>query len=194
MDTDIISVSILLFPIKAGDFLLRFILGRAGSGKTYYIRNTLVNLALNGANDIILIIPEQFSFESEKAMLELLGENKAQKVEILSFSRLADYVFREYGGVSGETIGDGGKAVLMSLALESVSDKLSIYKKHSKNTAVLADFLSLRREFKKGNVTSDMLMEASYNMEKSLLKAKTEEMSLVFAAYDALLKLSLIHI
>ncbi len=170
--------------------MLRFILGRAGSGKTHYIRNTLANLALNGVNDIILIIPEQFSFESEKAMLELLGESKAQKVEILSFSRLADSVFREYGGVSGETIGDGGKAVLMSLALESVSDKLTLYRKHSKNTAVIADFLNLRREFKKGSVTTDMLMAASEGMEKSLLKAKTEEMSLVFAAYDALLKLN----
>ncbi len=170
--------------------MLRFILGRAGSGKTHYIRGALADLILKGAKDVILIIPEQFSFESEKAMLELLGESKAQKVEILSFSRLADSVFREYGGVSGEIIDDGGKAVLMSLALESVSDRLTLYGKHSKNTAVISDFLSLRREFKRGGVSADMLMQASENMEKTLLKAKTEEMALVFSAYDALLSRS----
>lgn len=170
--------------------MLRFVLGRAGSGKTHYIRDTLADLVRNGAENVILIIPEQFSFESEKAMLELLGESMSRKVEILSFSRLADSVFREYGGVSGKTVGDAGKAVLMSLALESVSDKLTIYKKHSRNTAIIEDFLSLRREFKRGGVTSDRLMEASENMGKSLLKAKTEEMALVFAAYDALLSQS----
>ena len=61
--------------------MLHLILGRSGSGKTQYIRSLLRDLAKQGARDMILLVPEQFSFESERSMLEpreiLLLSNKS---------------------------------------------------------------------------------------------------------------------
>ena len=58
--------------------MLQFVLGRAGSGKTEYMRRVLSDRSLNdhdrcGDSRCMMIVPEQFSFETEKAVLRLAG-------------------------------------------------------------------------------------------------------------------------
>ena len=53
--------------------MLRFVFGRNGSGKTEYVRKLLSEKLLAGEKGLILIVPEQFSFETERAMLEKVG-------------------------------------------------------------------------------------------------------------------------
>ena len=80
--------------------MLHFILGRAATGKSYNICERIAECVDNGINPI-LIVPEQFSFESEKRILDRLGDDGAQKVKVLSFSRLCDEVERSIGGICG---------------------------------------------------------------------------------------------
>ena len=53
--------------------MLQFILGRAGSGKTEYLRRALADRALSGDSKCIMLVPEQFTFETEKALRRLAG-------------------------------------------------------------------------------------------------------------------------
>ena len=94
--------------------MLQFILGRAGSGKTEYIRRMLADHSLAGQGGCVLLVPEQYSFETEKAMLRLAGPQRANAVQIYSFTRLAETVFRREGGVAGRRLNDGGRRILMS--------------------------------------------------------------------------------
>ena len=73
--------------------MLRLILGRAGSGKTEYVRQMLCDKLLAGERDLLLIVPEQFSFETEREMLKKVGASRMQNLDILTFSRLAENVF-----------------------------------------------------------------------------------------------------
>ena len=68
--------------------MLRLILGRASSGKTTYVRKILAEKAAAGES-AVLIVPEQFSFESEKAIIEMFGAKKASEISIMSFSSLS---------------------------------------------------------------------------------------------------------
>ncbi|MFR6279143.1 MAG: hypothetical protein ACLULM_09860, partial [Acutalibacter sp.] len=49
--------------------MLQFVLGRAGSGKTEYMRRLLADRALAGQGGTVMLVPEQYTFETEKAML-----------------------------------------------------------------------------------------------------------------------------
>lgn len=166
--------------------MLHLILGRSGSGKTHYIRSLLRDLAEEGARDLILLVPEQFSFESERAMLELLGPRDAGRVEILSFSRLVDAVFRVYGGVSGARIDDGGRMLLMCLALEGVQDHLELYARHKDSPALAAKLLDLVAECRQCAVTPAVLKATADQLPDSALRRKARELSLILEAYDAL--------
>ena len=101
--------------------MLRLLLGRSGSGKTTWVIDRLAALARQGKENLLLLVPEQYSFESERRLLARLGAADAARVRVLSFTRLADTVFREVGGAAGEWPDDGVRALLMSRALEQVA-------------------------------------------------------------------------
>jgi ATP-dependent helicase/nuclease subunit B len=170
--------------------MLHLILGHSGSGKTQHIRSLLCERTKDGAHGMILLVPEQFSFESERAMLELLGPRDAGRVEILSFSRLVDAVFRVYGGVSGTRIDDGGRMLLMSLALEEAQDHLELYARHKESPALAAKLLDLVAECHQCAVTPADLHRAADKLPDSVLRRKTRELSLILDTYGTLVSRS----
>ena len=74
--------------------MLELILGRAGTGKTTLLRK---RLAESTAPKTILIVPEQYTFESEHALLMEYGAETANRVQVYSFTRLAQAAFLQYG-------------------------------------------------------------------------------------------------
>ena len=50
--------------------MLNFILGGAGCGKSYLMMQK-INQFINNGNEVIFIVPEQFSFETDKKLLFL---------------------------------------------------------------------------------------------------------------------------
>lgn len=170
--------------------MLRFILGRAGSGKTQKLRDDLKNLAKTGRDKLMLIVPEQASFENERAMLRLLGPVLARRVTVTSFSRLADEVMRHCGGFAGRRLDDGGRSIFMSLALEQVKDHLDVYRKNADSTELIGLLLDACAEFKMCSVTPAALSATAENMPDGTLKRKVSELSLIFSAYDALVSQS----
>lgn len=77
--------------------MLQLILGRAGSGKTYRIREQVKHLAEQNTEKVMLLVPEQYSFESEKAMLKLLGPKQVNKVQVMSLLVLQIWRSRLWG-------------------------------------------------------------------------------------------------
>ena len=52
--------------------MLRLVLGRSGSGKTRFTINKAVEVKNRGEKAVI-VVPEQFTFETERALLALQG-------------------------------------------------------------------------------------------------------------------------
>jgi len=81
--------------------LLQFVLGRAGSGKTEYLRELLAEKNRQGGEKLMMLVPEQYSFETEKAILHKAGPVRAASIQVYSFTRLAEAVFRGRGRLCG---------------------------------------------------------------------------------------------
>ena len=97
--------------------MLQFILGRAGSGKTTEVFSRVAT-ALHDGKSPVLLVPEQFSFETERAAVERFGMKDAARVQVLSFTRLAERVLRQVGGVAEQVMSDVTRTLLLSRALE----------------------------------------------------------------------------
>jgi ATP-dependent helicase/nuclease subunit B len=166
--------------------VLHFILGRAGSGKTYTLRTALKGMAETTSKKLMLIVPEQSSFENERAMLQLLGEKNIQRVSVTSFSRLTDAVYRTYGGGAGRRLDDGGRSIFMSLALEQVKDNLNFYRKNADSTELVDLLLSTSAELKMCNISPFDIENTAHELKQSTLKQKMTEISLILSSYDAL--------
>ena len=96
---------------KDGITVLKFIFGRAGSGKTTEVLNRIKNEVENGNSNLVLLVPEQTSFDYEKALLHILGDGRFTSVPVLSFTRLVDEVNRAAGGLGGTRIDDAKRTI-----------------------------------------------------------------------------------
>ena len=167
--------------------MLELVLGRAGSGKTTYLREMVRDsLRVFPERPVFLLVPEQASFENERAMLELLGAEDAQRVRVLSFSRLADEAFRLYGGGAGRRLDDGGRSLFMSLALDAVRDQLDFYRRGAESGELAALMLQISTELKMCAVSPEDLRRTAARLPEGALRRKLQEASLILAAYDAL--------
>ena len=167
--------------------MLRLVTGRIGSGKTTRIYNEIGNSVEQG-REVTLIVPEQYSFHTEKKMLELLGARGADKVNVVSFSFLASNLLKKYGLNSKSAIDDSTRALLMSVALDEIGDDLQIYSRHRYSPAVIVQMLKTIKDFRQCSVTPDLIEETIGKMEPSLLRDKLREVMLVDRTYSALVE------
>ncbi len=166
--------------------MLHIITGRSGSGKTTYVNRILGESAQGGNDKLLLIVPEQFSFASERAILTSFGTRDAQKIEVLSFTRLADYVGRSLGGLAHDFADNGTKIIIMLRALEGIRDELQFYASHAESVALARELINLVSEFKKECITPLMLREASEKTDIRTLSLKLRELALIYTAYTSL--------
>ena len=69
---------------------IRFIYGRAGTGKsTWCINRIKDSIAREENNKLILIVPEQYTFNTENKILKSIGEPALLRTQVLSFKKMA---------------------------------------------------------------------------------------------------------
>lgn len=167
--------------------MLRFIKGAAGTGKSSFIRREIAKLCEQDGNTIILLVPEQFSFETEREYYEFLGAERAGRVKVLSFMRLCDDVFRQYGGMAGDYATDTAKILTMRLSLKECKDELRLYGKNAGKPDFVLSMLETVEELKNAGITPDMLTAEALRSEAGLLKDKLLDLGLIYGGYDAML-------
>lgn len=167
--------------------MFQLVLGRSGSGKTKYLLDDAAARVRGGESGVILIVPEQFSFETERAILRLLGPRLSAGVEVLSFTRLLDSYRREYGGRGMEPVREAERALMMSRAVHAVSDHLEIYDKSLDSPDFIRELLALSARCKQSGVQPERLGAVSGELESGLLRDKSRELSLILQSYDALI-------
>lgn len=169
--------------------MLNFVIGRNNSKKTEYIRNLIADGVKQSESEYIFIVPEQFSYETERAMLEKVGAKDLLRVEVISLSRLAEVILREKGVISQkQPVDDGIKMLTMSLALEALSDRLKIFRKYITRPALIENLVSFATEMKQCSVSVDMLGKYVENSENNSLKSKLEELILIISLYNSMLE------
>ena len=100
--------------------MLQFIYGRAATGKTYTVFERIKDDVQKG-KDVVLLVPEQFTFESERTLLHTLGDRSSTDVSVLSFTRLYDEVCRKVGGRVADVVTDFDRVLLIYRAINSES-------------------------------------------------------------------------
>ncbi len=165
--------------------MLRIIAGRSGSGKSEIIHREVCSRA--GSEDIVLIVPEQSTFQCEKRMLDDLGAKKAAAVSVKSFKRLYDTACELYGSDAGVHIDESVRTVLMSVAAESVSDRLVMYGSRCRRSDFAELMSKAVNEFKMCAVSPEQLQAAAEKTDNERLKMKLSESAAIYEAYNSLL-------
>lgn len=166
--------------------MLNLILGRQRSGKTYKCLSLAQKIAESGKKTVMLV-PEQFSFECQRHLLDTLGPKVSNLIEIHSFTSLCEAVSTVNGGISGYVVDDSTRYILVGQAIKNVKDSLLVYGKYANSQSFLKQMLSVLTEFRQSSVTVYSLNELREKVESSAFKNKLHDIALILSAYEALL-------
>jgi len=163
--------------------MLKLLLGRAGTGKTTQILETIARQGPNRPQ--VLLVPEQHSHDMERKLCAISGNQVSRYAEVLSFTRLADRVFSVCGGLAAPALDAGGRLLLMYTALKNVSGQLRLYARPSRRPAFLTGLLATVDELKSCTVTPEQLWTAGTEAGDQE-GDKLLDLSLIYGAYEAL--------
>lgn len=165
---------------------LRLIYGRAGTGKSQFCLNKIKEQLNNETTQkIYLIVPEQFSYATEKRLLETLEQNSVINAEVITFKRMAHRIFTEVGGLVEVNLSKTGKAMLVSNILEKYKKDLQFLNKSSENIDLVLRTIT---ELKKHDVKLEELEKKQEEVEDQYLKIKLNDINTIYKKYEETLK------
>ena len=132
----------------------------------------------------VLVVPEQYSFEAERALCQRGGDTVSRYAEVLSFTRLATRACSVCGGVVTPVLDQGGRIMAMSQAVDQVRSRLKFYARSAAKADFLEQMLQAVDEFKCYGVDSGALRQAALRLEGSVA-VKVEELSILLEGYEA---------
>ncbi|OEH85362.1 helicase-exonuclease AddAB subunit AddB [Desulfuribacillus stibiiarsenatis] len=138
---------------------LEFIVGRAGSGKTFTclerIRQELRSHP-QGA-PILYIVPEQMTFQSEYALATTDGLKGMIRAQVYSFTRLAWKVLQETGGLSRQYIDGIGMQMLLRKLTEHHKHAFHMYGKVADQAGFIQQLEQMLVEMKRHCISTTQL-------------------------------------
>jgi ATP-dependent helicase/nuclease subunit B len=108
---------------------IRLILGRAGSGKTRYCLDAVASELRRSPDGppLILLVPEQATFQTDRALVAQPGVPGTLRASVVSFRRLAWRVLAETGGAARTHIDEAGKVMALRVLIERRRDELRVF-------------------------------------------------------------------
>jgi ATP-dependent helicase/nuclease subunit B len=167
--------------------MLHLIYGLSGTGKTAYMIDKIKTDIENGKK-VFLIVPEQQTVEVERTMTALLPPSAQLDFEVVNFTRLANKLFRIYGGLSYRYINKGMKQLFMWQTLKTLAPLLKEYGNNAANDLTLpSTMLSAIGEMKNCDISPIRLEQvASALPDEKALKNKLSDLSLIYSAYEGM--------
>lgn len=170
---------------------VRFIIGRAGSGKTWRcleaIRARLRDDSAAGPR-LLLIVPEQASFQMERALIETPDVPGFMRCEVLSFRRLAYRVFTETGADprrSDQTIGGLGRLMVIRRLIRQERDGLRLLGQVADKPGLVGQVAHAFDELMREEVLPDQLdrFVKAAEGEHPLAAARLADLTRLYRAY-----------
>ncbi|MFA6697817.1 MAG: helicase-exonuclease AddAB subunit AddB [Eubacteriales bacterium] len=164
---------------------LWYITGRSGTGKTSKVYSQIKEALNRGEEGLILMVPEQFTLQAERDLIDHLGLAGLLNIEVLSLSRLSHKVFNEAGGLTRTHINEQGRHMVLRKILDDIKDQLTIYQTVSNQKGFIEKISDLLSDLKKHDIRPDQLLEVAEAKEDAgLLPMKLKDIARIYSAFN----------
>jgi ATP-dependent helicase/nuclease subunit B len=164
----------------------RFLLGRAGSGKTY---RCLLEVTAEQERDpsgppLLFLVPEQATYQMSRSLLSGLPGRASARAQVVSFSRLATQLIGEVGGLDRRRLDDLGRQMLIRSLLLGRERDLKLYRGASIKPGLVANLARLLHELRQYCVEPEQLGRGIEALRAdSALARKLHDLHLLYSDY-----------
>ncbi len=169
---------------------LQLFLGSAGSGKSYQLYREIIEQSRkNPGTDYLLIVPEQFTLQTQKDMVSMHPDHGVMNVDILSFLRFAYRIFDEVGGNDCPILEDTGKSMVIRRVVAEKKKELILFGSSVRRTGFINELKSLLSELYQYNIKpGDFKRMLTVSEKKPVLKAKLRDILTIYEGFAAFMK------
>lgn len=169
---------------------LQFIFGNAGSGKSDYLYTTVLEQAQKYPDkNFLIIVPEQFTMQTQRELVQRQKKHAIMNVDVLSFARLAYRVFDELGKQELVVLEETGKNLVLRKVAEQKKQELRILGANMNKMGYVGEVKSLISEMTQYNVTPDELEQfLNKDVVSQTLKLKLSDVLTMYRGFREYLK------
>ena len=162
------------------------IVGNSGSGKTTKIYEFLLEKAeKNEQEQFFLIVPEQYTLQAQRDIVEKSKHHGTFNIDIVSFMRLSYRIFEELGTNLSNVLEDHGKSMLLRKVLGQLNGEFYLYNNMMDKEGFIDQIKSCLSEFFQYQITEDELRDMVAQSENQLLlKYKLEDLYKIYLAFN----------
>ena len=147
---------------------LQFIMGPPGAGKSHYLHEWVTKESiLHPEKNYIVLVPEQFTMQTQKDLVMASPSKGILNVEVLSFDRLAHRVMEEAGEVGKIVLDDVGKNFVIRKVAENKKQELKLLKGKLKKVGYITEVKSVISELTQYNIHPEDMDEMLEKLEKN---------------------------
>jgi ATP-dependent helicase/nuclease subunit B len=162
--------------------MIHFILGRSSSGKSAFIHKSIKN-SIN-QKKIIMLVPEQYTLQAEKELIEGLDSEGIMAVEVMSFNRMCSRLLEETGPLDEIPINSIGKAMVLRSLLDQSQNDLLVFKDLAKKNGFIDKLSQLISNFKRAGIESTTLKSRLGEKQDSFVQRKLYDLTLILGLYE----------
>ena len=152
------------------------------SGQREALRRRLIETASH-ASRMLVIVPEQYTLQTERELMDGLNAPGFFDLEVLSPSRLTERVFAVAGADGRTRIDARGKQLALSKALLQCRRQLKYYESAADKQGFIARAGSLIADFKRAGVTPQALLDYAQALPDGAEKDKFSDLALLYQTY-----------
>jgi ATP-dependent helicase/nuclease subunit B len=165
------------------------ILGRAGYGKTWQCFDEILSRLAESPDGrpLIFIVPEQATYEVERALASACQADGFVRAHVLGFRRLAHRVLNETGGAARPHISELGKRMVFSRLLMENKNNLKLLARAASERSFAETLEGVVKEFKAYGIGPEALAAMAGDEEKlgSLaLAGKVHDLALLYQGFE----------
>jgi len=169
---------------------LQLYLGSAGSGKSYQLYREVIDQSkLDRNTNYLVIVPEQFTLQTQKDIVSMHPEHGVMNVDILSFLRFAYRVFDEVGGNNYPILEDTGKSMVLRKVVSQKKKELALFGSMLKKPGFINELNSLLSELYQYNIQpEDFIKMQEVSEKKPVLKVKLKDILTIYEGFKTFMK------
>ncbi|HBG26381.1 MAG: hypothetical protein A2Y10_07960 [Planctomycetes bacterium GWF2_41_51] len=170
--------------------VIQFILGRSGAGKTTLCIKQIIENLLNGKRDqnLVFLVPEQATYQAERA---ILADNRIKgysRLHVLSFQRLCYMIFGK--NLAARPLTSQARDMIVHRLLCENANKLSIFSSAAQRQGTAVSVAATISELQKyGKLPEDVETLINQLKDKSELTCgKLSDINLIYKQYLAFIE------
>ncbi|WP_029320315.1 PD-(D/E)XK nuclease family protein [Butyrivibrio sp. AE3004] len=170
--------------------MLRFIFGASGSGKSFHIRQEIIERSIREPErNFLIVVPDQFTMQTQLDIVKQHPRHGIMNIDVISFSRLSHRIFEEVGTEHDKVLDDMGKSLVLRHVAEGLKDKLPVIGGSMHKMGYIDEVKSTISEFMQYSIEPEMLDEIISACEnKGALKAKLLDLQLLYSEFKKYIK------